>query len=102
MKNQELEGLLIEHSKVQKKIDTVAKQLYERRNELMRQIAPEIIRRKAGDVVGLPSAPMTIKFKDERSWVLKPSYVDKGGAFKGTVFKAYGVDIFTITEKGEK
>lgn len=102
MKNQELRELLEEHSKVQAKIEKVAHKLYEKRNNLMRKIVPEIISRKAGDIIGLPTVPMSIRFKDGRTWTLRPSYTDKGGAFKGTVFKAYGVDLFTITEKGEK
>ena len=98
MTNKKLKELLMAHSEVVEEIKTVALPIYEKRNELMRQIVPAFIEKKGKDVVGILTSPLTIRFQDGRNWTVKPNYVDKAGTFKGTAFKANGVDLFSIKE----
>jgi hypothetical protein len=97
--NKRLKELLEEHAKNEEDIANVAAPLYQRRNELVRELMPEFIKRKAPDCNGMLLAPLTLKYKDGTSYTLKPMYVSAQGQFKGAVHKNYGVELFTIVKK---
>lgn len=94
-----LKELLEAHSKVSKEIEEIAAPIYKRRTELLAEIIPALIEKKAPDTVGMLTSPVTIKFKDGRTWTMRPLYVNKGGEFKGAVFKNSPSEIFSLTEK---
>jgi hypothetical protein len=95
--------MLEEFSENERKIEAVAHPLYEKRNELVRKLIPLFLKRNPEVVEdGLIKSPISVKFKDGKIFRLQPNYMSATGHFKGAVFKAYGVELFTITEKGAK
>lgn len=101
-KSQKLRKLLEEHSKVITDIEDIAVPLYRKRNDLLKKILPLMMEKKAPGVCGLLTSPLTIKYRDGRSWKLQPNYVYKNGEFKGAVYKNQGIELFTVTERKER
>ena len=98
-----LKDLLEEHSANEQAILTTAAPLYAKRNELVKQLLPMFIKKNPDGIIdGVLQTPITIKFKDGKIFTLKPNYMSATGEFKGAIFKNYGVELFTITEKGSK
>ena len=87
-----MRDLLEAHSKNELDIEAIAKPLYEKRNELVKQLLPLFIKRNPEGIVdGLLQSPISVKFKDGRIWKLQPNYVNKEGQFRGDVGKTFYV-----------
>lgn len=83
------------------RIEEVARPVYEEYNKAVVELIPEFVSRSKEEIQGILVAPITLAFKDGKSWTLRPTYV-KDGNLTNTSFKALGINAFTITEKGVK
>jgi hypothetical protein len=97
METKELRAKLIRLSELKAQIDNDVRAIYEEYGKLTAECADEILIRKGGNQLGVPKVNLPLRFKDGRTWVLKPLFI-KDGQFTNLIWKHMPIPAFSVEE----